>query len=395
MTRARKYGISLIYAGFLLLSGALQAVAQDSEKEPNMFLNGYLKNMVISDFSLSDSTFWTNLVHNRLNFKWYPGDKWSVFVEQRTRWYYGDYVEIIPGFEQQLDITEDYFNLSWTIASSNNSILHTMVDRAFVSYQSGDWEAKFGRQRINWGVNTVWNPNDLFNAFSFIDFDYEERPGADALRIQKYTGFASSIDVAANMAERLEDFTAAARWSTNKSGYDFQAVGGLSRRDIAVGGAWAGNLKRAGFKGEFTMFLPVADNPRNEAFVGTLSYDYSFKSSFYFILSYLYNSDGGKNLNILDGFGQFYFGQLTARDLTPYMHNGIALISYQFHPLIFGSLAVMAFPGNTAMFVNPTVTFSLLTNFDLDIIGQSFYGDVNGDFRSVSKVAYFRLKWSF
>ena len=38
-------------------------------------------------------------------------------------------------------------------------------------------------------MNLVWNPNDLFNAFSFVDFDYEERPGSDALRIQKYTGY--------------------------------------------------------------------------------------------------------------------------------------------------------------------------------------------------------------
>jgi hypothetical protein len=63
---------------------------------------------------------------------------------------------------------------------------------AYLDYTAGKWQFRVGRQRINWGVNLVWNPNDVFNSFSYFDFDYEERPGSDAVRVQYYTGTTSS-----------------------------------------------------------------------------------------------------------------------------------------------------------------------------------------------------------
>ncbi len=357
-------------------------------------MNGYLKEMLITEkFNTIDSTLWTNLIHNRLNFKWYPNDKLSGIVEFRTRWYTGDRVKLNPIFEEQLDDTEDFFDLSWSIANDNN-VLHTMIDRVYLEYASGDWNARLGRQRINWGVSMAWNPNDLFNAYSYVDFDYEERPGSDALRIQKYTGFASSFEIATNIADSLENWVGAVKWATNKSNYDIQVITGMAKKDYTIGGAWAGNINGAGFKGEFTYFIPVSDNPKNNAFVGTLSYDYSFKSSLYLNISYLYNSDGALDSGA-GGFIDFYFGQLTARDLSPYMHSALILTSYQFHPLVFGSLGLMPFPGNNSIFINPSVTVSVLNNFDLDLIGQFFYGELQGDFQSLSKALYTRLKWSF
>lgn len=377
----------------LLSSSFFPAFGQD--EEPKLLMNGYLKDMVITDFSISDNTLWTNLVHNRLNFKWYPNDKFSAFVEVRNQWYTGDYVKLIPGFEDQIGASEDYFDLSWTVASNENNVLHTMIDRIYMEYQSNDWNVRLGRQRINWGVSMIWNPNDLFNAYSFVDFDYEERPGSDALRIQKFTGFASSFEVAANLADSLGSWVGATKWATNKWNYDFQVIGGLAKKDVTIGGAWAGNIKQGGFKGEFTYFIPVAGNDKNNAFVGTLSYDYSFKNSLYFNVSYLFNSDGALDLGS-GGFLEFYYGELTARNLSPYMHSTFLMATYPFHPLINGSLALMNFPGNKTMFINPTVTFSLLDNLDMDLTGQVFYGEnLSGDYRAISKVLYTRLKLSF
>lgn len=377
----------------MLSSSFISTYAQD--EEPKLLMNGYLKDMVISDFSISDNALWTNLVHNRLNFKWYPNDKFSGFVEVRNQWYTGDYVKLIPGFEDQIGATEDFFDLSWTVFSNENNVMQTMIDRIYMEYQSNDWNVRLGRQRINWGVSMIWNPNDLFNAYSYVDFDYEERPGSDALRIQKFTGFASSFEVAANLADSLESWVGATKWATNKWNYDFQVVGGLAKKDVTLGGAWAGNIKQGGFKGEFTYFIPVAGNDKNNAFVGTLSYDYSFKNSLYFNVSYLFNSDGALDLGA-GGFFDLFYGDLTARNLSPYMHSSFVMASYPFHPLINGSLAIMAFPGNKTLFLNPTLTFSLLDNLDLSLTGQTFYGEnLSGDFKSLSKVLYTRLKWSF
>ena len=80
-------------------------------------------------------------------------------------------------------------------------VFNTTIDRVFLEYNKNDWEVRVGRQRINWGINLAWNPNDVFNAYSFFDFDYEERPGSDAIRIRKYTGIASSVELAANITD--------------------------------------------------------------------------------------------------------------------------------------------------------------------------------------------------
>ena len=395
--------IKILVISFLFQLLYLPAFSQD-EKEPKLLMNGYLKDMLISDFSVKDNALWTNLIHNRMNFKWYPSDNLKGIFELRTRFYYGDYVEVFPYFGNQQSATEDYFNLSWLIIGDENAIqqddnilLHTMIDRFYLEWEKNDWVISAGRQRVNWGVNLVWNPNDVFNAFSYVDFDYEERPGSDALRIQKYTGFASSIDVAIKAADKLDDFVAAGRWSTNKLGYDFHTIGGFARNDVTLGGAWAGNINTAGFKGEFTYFIPVNENPRDNAFVGTITYDYVFKNELYLMLSYLYNSDGVYKLGP-EGFANLFFDRaLTARDLSPYRHSAFAQVMYPFHPLVNGGMGIMYFPWNKGVFFNPVVTVSALQNLDFDFIAQLYYDEdpTSGDWKALQKVIYYRVKWSF
>ncbi|CAN0327173.1 unnamed protein product, partial [Chrysoparadoxa australica] len=156
--------------------------------------------------------------------------------------YYGDFI----------DVNNDYFDLSWMPINNDNLVIHTMIDRLYFEWNKNDWEVSLGRQRINWGMNLAWNPNDLFNAYSFFDFDYEERPGSDALRIRKYTGYASEIDFAIKAGDDIADITTALKYQINKWNYDIQFIGGLMKNNVAIGTGWAGNLWNAGFKGELT-----------------------------------------------------------------------------------------------------------------------------------------------
>ena len=68
-------------------------------------------------------------------------------------------------------------------------------DRLFIEWNKEKWNIRIGRQRINWGINLAFNPNDIFNAYNFLDFDYEERPGVDAARVQYYYGSFSGLDL--------------------------------------------------------------------------------------------------------------------------------------------------------------------------------------------------------
>lgn len=388
--------------GFLIFSGILCSIislAQESDEKKITF-QGYLKNMV--SFNYFNNDLWVeDLTHNRLNFAWYPNKNFSAFLEFRNRLIVGDFVRDIPNYDQIIDSNNDYFDLSANLVNNRSMLLNVMADRAFIQWNKNDWEIKLGRQRINWGVNLAWNPNDLFNAYSFFDFDYEERPGSDALRVSKYTGPASSIEVAAKIADDKDRFVGAAMWRINKWNYDMQFITGIAQGDLALGTGWAGNLGKAGFKGELTYLIPVTPTTVNESydqlFLGALSVDYSFPNTLYLNGSILYNSMAEVNPTVGFAFTRARPGNYTMRNISNYRWSSFVQSSYQFTPLFLGGLSVIAYPGSKAFFINPALTFSLRQNLDLDVVGQLFFDEdpISADYGPIYEAGFLRLKWSF
>ncbi|VAW28176.1 hypothetical protein MNBD_BACTEROID06-1490 [hydrothermal vent metagenome] len=403
----RNNGFKVVLLAVLFTFSSQSTFAQDNYKEPKFAFKGYLKNMSSFNY-IGDSLWYENLTHNRLNFAYYPTDNLSVYVEIRNRIFAGDFVKNlpgnealgIPGYGDIINNNNDFFTLSTNIIDNGSVIFNVAVDRAFVDWVKDDWEVKVGRQRINWGVNLAWNPNDWFNAYSFFDFDYEERPGSDAIRITKYTGVASSIEVAVKAAKDTDHFVAATMWKVNKGNYDIQFLGGLAQGDVSLGTGWAGNLGGASLKGELTYFIPAIDTEVNKdytsLFLGAISLDYSFANSLYLNGSVMYNSNGDYDANLGASIIGQNVGSFTVRDLSPYPWSAFAQSTFQFSPLLFGGMAVMVYPGTNGLFLNPYITLSVVQNLDADLVGQLFYADnASGRYDAISKAAFVRLKWSF
>ncbi|NNE28277.1 MAG: hypothetical protein HKN16_01485, partial [Saprospiraceae bacterium] len=282
-------GASLSLLFFLF---SLSTSAQE-EAPKNWALHGYLKSMQgmfrTQAPGIDPEIFTDNFLHNRLNFRWYPSNEFTLRAELRNRFFFGELTQLFPDFKSSLkEGGNDVLNLQ-LINEGDKVILHSILDRLYGEYVKGDWEIRLGRQRINWGINTVWNPHDIFNAFSFTDFDYEERPGSDALRVKYYTGFASSIEVVVKAFDDPDEVVAGILTNLNKWNYDFQILTGWSHRDVVLGLGWAGGIKDVGFKGESSVFLSTVDSVEH-VFASTLSLDYSFKNGFYTALGVLYNS---------------------------------------------------------------------------------------------------------
>lgn len=374
---------------FLLLLFPVLAWGQTDEKD--WTLTGYVKNLQ-GWFFFNDGFSQDNLIHNRLNFSWYMEKAWTFRADLRTRAFFGDLVRLQDDYADLVDnANNDYFDLSLVVLDSRSWVLHTMLDRLYLEYNKNDWEIRLGRQRVNWGISTIWNPNDIFNAFAFTDFDYEERPGSDALSIKRYTGFASSVELVARMADRLDESVIAGLWRFNQWNYDFQVLTGIVQNEWTLGGGWAGNIKNAGFKGEWSFFFPLEDDTRT-SFAATLGIDYVFESQFYLNFGYLYNSNGSTSDNIL---GLFDF-ELSAKNLYPYRHSILLQGSYPISPLLNSSLAIIYSPVQShPLFLNPTFTLSVANNWDFDLVGQIVFNRQNGDFNSPLQVFFLRLKYSF
>ena len=245
---------------------------------------------------------------------------------------------------------------------------------------------KPGRQRINWGITNTWNPNDIFNSYNFLDFDYEERPGSDAVKLQYVTGDLSNIEWA--VAATRNHPIAAAKYFTNYREYDLQWNAGLYQNIFTAGFGWAGSIKDVGFKGE-TQFYAKEDSLTRLLLV--LEADYIFKNGWYISLAFMYNEKG---LNgPLNGLTKLNF-RTSPRSLMPTKWNLLVNSTKEFTPLFSGSMNLVYAPGANLLILFPSLRYNLETNWDLEFVWQSFFAEVNA-FEALSHTGYLRLRWSF
>ena len=181
----------------LFIFFALQIVvahAQDTTALPKkLTISGYIKDLQTLSFDKDFKELITgNLIHNRLNIKWKPSERITAVSEIRNRLYWGEEVKLTPGFASLLRNDNEKVNLQKAWIKNKSLVLHSNVERLYFDYQDNELNVRIGRQRINWGIATTWNPNDIFNVYNFLDFDYEERPGVDGGKF-KYI-FSSSFN---------------------------------------------------------------------------------------------------------------------------------------------------------------------------------------------------------
>jgi hypothetical protein len=370
-------------------------------------LNGYVKDMEgvyvfenaipTPDASKLKNTSY-NLVHNRLNFRAYPTNDFTVALEMRNRLFSGKLIDQIPGYSEQIAKDEGIIDLSWNLTEQEKWFFNTNIDRIFIDYMKGDWQVRVGRQRINWGINLVWNPNDIFNTFSYLDFDYEERPGSDAVLITYYPNFSSSIDMAYKAADAFSNTAFAAKYRFNYKNYDIQLIAGQAGNDFVFGGGWSGFIGDLSFRSEGSFFTPLPSKKEvsENAFTGTLSLDYTFSNSLYLHTSFLYNSNGtttkGESFSLLDPTFQ-----LSAKNLSIGKYELFGQASYPVNPLINTGVAAMMNLSDQSMYVGPSVSISLHNNLELYLMSQIMLGETGSEYAATGNIYAFygRLRWSF
>ncbi|TVQ68186.1 MAG: hypothetical protein EA360_00555 [Balneolaceae bacterium] len=340
---------------------------------------------------LGDSELWELRLQNRLNTRWNLSDGLTLNAHLRTRLFYGDLIRQIPGYAEGIDSDTGIVHLSFLLAEENSWLVHTQPDRLNIDWNRGDWRITAGRQRINWGINSVTNPNDLFNIYSFYEFDYPERPGSDAVRIQYFRNWASRIELAWRPARELSNSVAAALFAFNTGGYDVQMISGYYRGRLAAGGGWAGSIRQSGFKGEMMLFtdLEKERSPQQTTLIAGLSADHMFGNGLFMILEGLYNSAAG-----LDNFS--LLGGSFAPDNPGFSRWQLSVQgSYPLSPILDGSLAFVLYPDQEALFVSPSVRWSVIENLDLNLLMQIFTGSSDSPFGRSGSVMAASLVWNF
>lgn len=381
---------------FLIFLMSFSSSAQDSLQPPlsqRIAIKGFIKDMQSASFTDNSKSLITgNYIHNRINFKWNISNNFHLRLESRNRLYYGEQVKTTPDFGKYIDTDNGYIDLTYNVVSDTSIVLNATLDRALLNWSKNKVDITVGRQRINWGINLVWNPNDIFNTFNYFDFDYEERPGSDAVRIQYNAGIFSSFQAAYKPSKDKNKQVAALMYKTNIGKYDWQNFAGVYQEDMVAGIGWAGNIKQTGFKGEAAYFHSYKTIDTIGVLVSSISIDRTLKKNYFVMASYLYNS-GGKDI--------FYSAadatkiNLSVKNLMPFIHTFFAQVAKSINPLVNAGFSVMFSPTKNSLILFPIISVSLSDSWDLSFIAQSFFADVNTTYRTMGNAVCLRLRWSY
>ena len=367
-------------------------------QEKKVTLNGYVKDMVgyfeprAKYPGIDNDYFYSNVIHNRLNFRWFANAHLTFGVDMRNRLLAGSLISELPFYKSTIDFDPGHFNLSKVVTSEKSWFLHSMIDRAWMEYAGEKWQVTLGRQRVNWGMNLVWNPNDLFNTFSYFDYDYEERPGCDALRIKYFEDATSSLELVFKAGHTQEENTYAGLYRFLTGNYDIQFLAGQCGPDNVAGMGWAGDILGGGFRGEASWFFPRNREVQSkESVVASVSGDYTFRNNFYIQGGFLFNSldtARSKGLSLFDL-------NRNVKNMSVAKYAILLQASYPITPLFKVSATSIMNAVDRSFYVGPTITWSLSNNFELSFIGQLFFGEKETEYGDTGKAISIRLKWAF
>ena len=366
------------------------ADAQQSSTE----LGGYVKYLLSSTFDSPNGTVTDNLLHARLNTKWYPYEGLSGVMELRFRGYYGGTVENTPQFAEQIKNRDGLSGTDATLWRAKKSLGYGEIDRMYVNWAPNNFQATIGRQRIAWGTNLVWNVIDIFNPLSILDFDYTERPAVDAIHLQYYTSPVTKLAVAYKPRTTYSESITGFLWTLNRWDYDFHIIGG-ERYGMNFGGlGWAGDVAGGGFRGE-TLVSDIPELATGGAtgslMVSTsLSGDYTFRNSFYIHTELLYNSAG-----VTSDAARFRLRAQKLWLLSPGRWSLFQELSYDLTPLVRGSCFAIVNPNDRSVALVPSVTWSVVTDVDVSILGLIFSGRTGSEYGGLGKGIYSRGMLSF
>jgi hypothetical protein len=388
------YPYRLLLAACLALT-AITGYARDDDDPATVNFGGYVSVMPSAMWlDMPQSTFYRQeLIHNRLNLSLAFARYFTAEVSLRTRFVSGSNLLANPA---EMSFDKGWADLSWNVFSKTgrniSTLLNTSFDRLNFTFEKDRWQIKLGRQRINWGQNFVWNPNDIFNTYSFFDFDYPERPGCDALRITFFHSATASYEFAAAV-NRYGKLTTAAMHHFNWRNIDFQIIAGQqAQSDAVLGGAITGDIKGITVRSEFSAFQPVKNfTDTATTIAASLGLDYMFPNSLMLQVEALYNNvsqttGGGSIMSLVSA------GELSAKILSICDWNLFAQASYPLTPRFNAALSVMYFVEAKAFYSGFSFDFSLLDDLDISLIAQYFRSD---EPKMNLMLGFARLKYSF
>jgi hypothetical protein len=239
---------------------------------------------------------------------------------------------------------------------------HTLIaDVAYANLQwsNGRTDVVLGRQAITFGRSFFWNPVDWLSTFSPTEIDREYKTGVDAVRLTRYMGRFSGVELVYAYGDGGDRDSSATigRVFGNLNEWDLELLAGSVWIDDRYGFAFSGDVKGAGVRGEISHNMP-RNGPDPDFTSGTLEIDYRWDSSLQLITELHYNGFGSTDP---DDYASLF---LNRRIVTGQVQNIgrdylASSLGTEFTPLITGTMAVLLNLHDRSGILSPTLQISL------------------------------------
>lgn len=370
----------------LLLLFCRSAGAQD--------LKGHVKQVNNLFIPYPDTLIWftDQTLEGRIELKWDAFDWLRIESHARNRFIYGDFVERIPNYHKLIGNNRGLVDLSFLWTKGQSFIGHTEFDRLFARVNLKSAELTIGRQRINWGIDLVWNPNDIFNTFSYLNLEYPERPGTDAVNLKVYTGSLSFFDFVYQPRKATDSSAYGVRYRTNVFHTDFQVMLAHMAGYNVLGGGISSELAQFAIRSELTYFHAEENNTKG-GLVATLSVDRSFGSNSFVQVGALLNTFGGS--------GNYQpISLIEPRAKSPMMLsrgkiNLFVGLSSTIGSLYTPSISMLANPADGSAAIIPSIGYSASDNILLSVTAMLLTGKSTKEYANVGQLVYFKVQWNF
>ncbi len=110
----------IVLIGVIIFCALMQIKAQ------KFYLKGYVNNMQSVMFdSLSSNWLNDNLIHNRLNMKYYANKNITLTLEVRNRIFTGETVKYSPNFSDNISEDNGYIDLSYNLLNKKSVLINS------------------------------------------------------------------------------------------------------------------------------------------------------------------------------------------------------------------------------------------------------------------------------
>lgn len=369
------------------LASTAYAIDLYKSEDLSLSLKGYYKNLYFNTKrQATDAEMHADI--NRIRTEW-DAKFWKV-LSAKVIWdnelIGGNYVASEEFNLRQTQRADPYLDLDYDLVRQSDFFYGQQLYRAYARLDAGPVVFTAGRQKVDWGVMRLFSPVDLFTRLPLFDIEKDERVGATAANLMIAPAPGLKINPVYAVHPDFDRARLGGRLTKTLGHFDVSVLGGKFLQDEVFGFDVAGDVKKAGVRGEFIYDRSEAGPDFVQFAAGV---DYGWENSLYVAFEYFYNGQGTNNpvtAVFLPGGSQ----------IQSVHENFVSLqVKYDITPLWKVTMMGIVDINGGSVFLNPETRYAPLTWLEITGGAHIPVGKTNGEFTAIPNVYYFQTQVFF